>query len=142
MTDVSAPAPSTAPPPRVDAEPLGMPIAVYVLYILGFFTGGLAAIVGVVLAYVQRSDAGPRAASHYVFAINTFWIMVVAIAASTLLAILGLPMLFLHGAGIVLFLLSGLIGAAGTIWFLVRCVVGLVRAAQGEGCAAPRSWLL
>ena len=76
------------------------------------------------------------------FLINTFWITLVGIAACTVLALVGAPMLFLHGVGIVFFMLSGLVGLVTTIWFLVRCVVGLVRAAQGEPCASPRSWLL
>ena len=51
-----------------------MPIICYALYLLAFATGGLTAIVGVIIAYMQRSTAGPVMHSHYTFLIRTFWL--------------------------------------------------------------------
>ena len=141
MTD--APAASIPPPaPYVAEESMTMPVVIYVLYLLGYFTGGLSTLIGLVIAYVQKAQASPRALSHYVFQINTFWITLIALAISIVLAIMGMPLLLLHGVGVIFFVLSGLMGLAITVWFLVRCVVGLIRAAQGEAYPMPRSWLL
>ena len=140
MTD--APMPSQLPPPAfARSEETTLPIVVYALYLAGFFTGGLTALAGLIMAYVLQGDAGPRVASHYVFQINTFWLATLAYVACAALSVMGLPLLFLHGAGIVLFVLAGLLGAATTIWFAVRCVIGLVRAVQGAAYPDPRTWL-
>ena len=139
MTDTSMQ--SHLPPPQARSEELTLPIVVYALFLAGFLTGGLTALVGLIMAYVLKGDAGPRAASHYVFAINTFWLATLAYVVVIVLSVMGLPLLFLHGAGIVLFVLAGLLGAAATIWFAVRCVIGLVRAAQGAAYPDPRTWL-
>ena len=114
---------------------------VYALYLAGFFTGGLTALIGLIMAYVLKGDAGPRVASHYIFQINTFWLATLAYVVVLVLSVMGFPLLFLHGAGIVLFVLGGLLAAAATIWFAVRCVIGLVRAAQGAVYPDPRTWL-
>ena len=139
MTD--APMQRQAPPPTARAEELTLPIVVYALYLAGFFTGGLTALIGLVMAYVLKGDAGPRAASHYIFEINTFWLATLAYAAVVVLSVMGLPLLFLHGAGIVCFVLAGVLGVATSIWFAVRCVIGLVRATQGGAYPDPRTWL-
>ena len=140
MTD--APLHSQVPPPmQARADEMTLPIVVYALLLGGFLTGGLSALVGLVAAYVLKGDAGPRAASHYVFEINTFWLATLAYVVVGVLSIMGLPLLFLHGAGIVFFVLAGLLGVAASIWFAARCVIGLVRAAQGEAYPDPRTWL-
>lgn len=140
MTD--APLHSQMPPPaQSHSEEMTLPIVVYALYLAGFFTGGLTALIGLIMAYVLKSDAGPRAASHYVFEINTFWLATLAYVVVIVLSIVGFPLLFLHGAGIVFFVLAGLLGAAATIWFAARCIIGLVRAVQGSAYPDPRTWL-
>ena len=49
-------------------------LAVYVLYALSWFTGGLTGIVGIVLNYVKREDAaGTLYQSHFTWQIRTFW---------------------------------------------------------------------
>ena len=139
MTD--APMQSQVPPPQTRSEEMTLPIVVYALYLAGFFTGGLTALIGLIMAYVLKGDAGPRVASHYIFQINTFWLATLAYVVVLVLSVMGFPLLFLHGAGIVLFVLGGLLAAAATIWFAVRCVIGLVRAAQGAVYPDPRTWL-
>ena len=139
MTD--APLQSQVPPLQARTEELTLPIVVYALYLAGFFTGGLTALVGLIMAYVLKGDAGPRAASHYVLQINTFWLATLAYVVTVVLSVMGFPLLFLHGAGIVFFVLAGLLAAAATIWFAVRCIIGLVRAVQGNAYPDPRTWL-
>ena len=142
MTDASFDtSPRTPPPPVYADDQLTLPVVVYVLYLIGVFTGGLACLAGVVLAYLLKGDAGPRARSHYVFLINTFWLALIALALACVLAIAGVPLMLLGGMGVPLFILAGLLGAGATIWFAVRCLLGLVRAAQGQAYPDPRTWL-
>jgi uncharacterized membrane protein len=74
---------------------------VYALYLLGF-TNGLTFLVGLIVAYLNRETAGPINASHYTFAIRTFWLSIwwfliglalflVGLALAVLL--IGIPML-------------------------------------------------
>ena len=139
MTD--APLHSQMPPIQSRSEETTLPIVVYALYLAGYFTGGVTAVIGLIMAYVLKGDAGQRAVSHYIFQINTFWLAILAYAVVAVLSVIGLPLLFLHGAGVVFFVLAGLLGAAATIWFAVRCIIGLVRAAQGAAYPDPRTWL-
>ena len=142
MTDASFDAaPRTPPPPVYSDETLTLPVVVYALYLVGVFTGGFTCLAGLVLAYVLRGDAGPRARSHYVFLINTFWLALIVLALACVLAVAGLPLMLLGGGGLVLFMLAGLLGAGVTVWFAVRCLLGLVRAAQGQAYPDPRTWL-
>ena len=51
----------------------GLALSVYVLYLLGFFTG-LTAVVGLIIASMQVDRADPVSRSHFRFQIRTFWI--------------------------------------------------------------------
>lgn len=85
-------------------------IVVYILYLLGIFTGGLTMLVGVVIAYVYRG-AGPYwLDEHYRFQIRTFWIAIVYFVIS------GILMLILVGF---------LLWLVATIWLIIRSVKGL-----------------
>ena len=47
---------------------------VYALYIVGFLIGGLATVVGVLVAYLARRRASvPLLVSHYTWQIHIFW---------------------------------------------------------------------
>lgn len=82
---------------------------IYILYLAGFvvpFTG----VIGVVMAYINRSDAPDWLRAHYQFQIRTFWI-------GFLYVIIGFFTTFiLIGFLILLFYL---------IWLIVRCVKGM-----------------
>lgn len=118
-----------------------LPIAVYVLYLLGFASGGVTAVVGLIMAYALRSPTRPVAASHYTFLIGTFWIGVLATIVFGLLVALGIP-LSLVIVGIPMVAVGGFGLCAVTVWYAVRCIVGLVRAAQDERYPTPNSWML
>lgn len=64
---------STVTQAPVTEEKTTIPMAVYILYLVGFLAG-ITALVGLVLAYVNRSDASAWLQSHYTFQIRTFWI--------------------------------------------------------------------
>jgi uncharacterized membrane protein len=103
------------------------PTIISLLYLASFITG-ITAIVGVVLAYLWRSE--PRAeweASHYRYLINTFWIALVGSIAGFLLMIV---------------LLGFLILAAVAVLVVVRSVMSLVNAQKHAPIVNPSTWLV
>jgi uncharacterized membrane protein len=97
---------------------------VYILYFVGFVIG-ISALVGLVMAYLNRGKAGGYIESHYTWLIRTFWIgllyMLVSIALS--FVIIG-------------FLLVILV----LIWLVVRLIKGLQKLARHEPIADPVTW--
>ena len=141
MTDTS-----NLPPPSgayaSEAEDRVLPIAVHALYLLAFATGGLSAIVGLIAAYVGRRDGDfTWRASHYEFAIWTFWLTLAGSAIAWLLIGVGIPLLLVL-VGIVPILVGGLALALICIWFAVRSVLGLVYAIRGEAYPRPRNLIV
>jgi uncharacterized membrane protein len=51
----------------------GLVLVVYILYLVGFLTG-VTALVGLVIAYLQRDSTDRISQSHFQFQITTFWI--------------------------------------------------------------------
>ena len=99
---------------------------IYVLYLAGFIVG-ITPLIGVVVAYLNRSKAGGWEASHYTWAIRTFWIGLLYSLISLILT----------------FLVIGIIGFIATaVWTIVRCVIGLQKAGRGEVIDNPQSWLI
>ena len=115
------------PPVAVGVEDRLMPGIVYALYLIGL-VNGVTIVIGLILAYVCRDNAGPKNASHYEFLIRTFWISLAASVA-------GFILIFAFGLGL-------LILAAVTIWFIVRCAIGISRLLQNEPYPTPQSWLV
>jgi len=114
-------------------------IGVYILYLLGFFTGGVSAVIGLIMAYMLRGAAGPRAYSHYAFAISTFWLTVVwAVIGGVVLGVgcilsfilVGFPIMIAAGVGFCIL----------PIWFVLRCVRGLIAALDDRPYAPLRAW--
>ena len=122
-------------------ESMTGPLLVYGAYLLSIPSAGLFALVGVILAYVMKGDAGPQAYSHYAFQIRTFWLSLLAIPLGVLLVILGVPLSFLL-VGVPFVIVGALMICGVTVWFLVRCVVGLIRAIDGRGYANYRTWMI
>ena len=112
-------------PPLISGDILGnMPQLVYLLYLLGFVLHP-AALVGIILAYVNRGDAEPLARSHYDFQISTFWRGLVMI-------VVGIVTLF--------FFVGGLVLVFWVVWAIVRCVKGLTKLSRGEPMPATIGW--
>ncbi|MDK1384485.1 hypothetical protein QN224_03585 [Sinorhizobium sp. 8-89] len=99
---------------------------IYVLYLVSFAIG-ITALIGIVLAYLNREKAEPWARTHYTWAIRTFWIALLFCIISALLTVM----------------VIGVLGFVATaVWIVVRCVVGLQKAAREEPITNPESWLV
>lgn len=88
------------------------------LYLAGWVTGGVTLVIGIALAYIKRPDAGTGIErSHYTSAIRTFWWGCLWGVLGLLLTvmIIGFPILAVAG-----------------VWFIYRCVLGLVRASESR----------
>jgi uncharacterized membrane protein len=119
--------PTTSTAASVTHDERQMAFVIYILYLAHFVpvVGWVSAIVGLVLAYVER-DSGPAwLKSHYTFQIRTFWIGLLYFAVSCVLIVLliGIPLLL-----------------ATWIWFIVRCALGLSRLLRNEPYPTPESW--
>lgn len=121
-----------------------LPAVVYGLYLLSVPSVWAAVLIGLVIAYANRDGAGPRMRSHYEFLIHTFWksiwwvilgviagVVGVILSLTLILAIVGVPMAVLG------------FGAAGlvTIWFYVRCGLGIYYLLQDQPYPRPQAWL-
>ena len=125
------------------SEDRTMPAICYGLYLLAFATG-ITAIIGVIIAYAQRSTAGPDMHSHYTFLIRTFWLGIVfaivgGIAGAILMAIGAVLTVILIGFPIMA--IAGLIWGVTAVWFGLRCILGLVYLSRGEAYPRPYAWV-
>ncbi|WP_269714260.1 DUF4870 family protein [Caulobacter sp. NIBR2454] len=139
MTDAT-PETVIAAAPVAASEDRLLPGIVYALYLLGF-SNGITFIVGVILAHVQESTAGPKMKSHYTFLIRTFWLSVAAFLVAGAVFAISIPLSFVL-IGIPGLIVSGLFMGAIAIWFLVRSIVGLVYLARDEAYPRPNTWLV
>lgn len=98
---------------------------VYVLYLLGF-AAGITAIAGVLVAHFKISDANELYRSHFRYQIRTFWIglLYFGIGIITYVILIGYLILFLAG-----------------LWYLIRCIKGLVRLTSFKPIEEPMTWL-
>jgi len=117
-----------------------LPAVVYGLYLLGF-TNGLTFVVGLIVAYVNRDTAGPINESHYTFAIRTFWLSIAWFLIGALLLAFGIPLSLLL-IGIPMMIAGGAIIGAVSLWFVVRCVMGIYYLVRGEAYPRPLAWLI
>jgi uncharacterized membrane protein len=113
----------SAPPPLVSNNELVM--VVYILYLVGFFTG-ITALAGVIIAHMQIGRSDPVSDTHFQFQIRTFWIGLayVVVGAITAVVVIGLLILLWW-----------------SIWTLIRCIKGLLAVNAREPIANPKSWL-
>jgi uncharacterized membrane protein len=98
---------------------------VYILYLVSLLVG-LTAIVGLIMAYVNRGDAPDWVQSHYRFQIRTFWIGLLYGLLSLVTAILVIGIFF---------------GLFTFVWWIVRCAKGLKLLARGEPYEKATTWL-
>lgn len=113
-----------------DPQPLGSSTEstakiVYILYLIGI-AFGLTAIVGLVMAYVNRGEAPDWLASHYQFQIRTFWIGLLYLVVGALLATI------LIGYLILLF---------WVVWLIVRCAQGMKYLDARQPHPNPTGWM-
>lgn len=129
MSDINQTPPPPQAPRQTDRwlEPGKTNVqVVYFLYIAGMFIG-ISALIGIVIAYVNRGKAGGWVETHYTWQIRTFWIGLLYSFVSVLLMIVGIGFLLMF---------------AVAIWVIVRCVLGLQAANRDEPVRNPESWLI
>lgn len=124
----------------VTTEDRTLPAITYGLYLLGLVS--LITIpIGLIVAYMNRDNAGPRMRTHYTFLIRTFWIGIgIFLALGVLIAVSAVMSILLIGIPFLMLFLA--LWGAVAIWFAVRCIVGLVYLSQGEAYPRPDSWLI
>ena len=129
MTDEAARSASA----RAVTEPASSPrpsiapaVAVYVCYLLAFLTV-LTAVAGVIVAYLSQRQAPALLGSHYRFQIRTFWIGLGVTVVGTVASLV---------------LIGYLVLILGAIWYILRCVRGLIWLSQGQPVPDPGSWLV
>jgi uncharacterized membrane protein len=107
------------------ADDITMPMVVYVLYLVGLATG-IAALIGVILAYANRDrTAGTWLDSHYTYQIRTFWIGFLILCVVAVTVWIGIGFLVLLGFW---------------IWAAVRAIIGLSRLSKREEIPDPGTW--
>jgi uncharacterized membrane protein len=114
-------------------------VSIYILYLLGFFTGAVTTVIGLIMAYTLKGGAGQRAYSHYIFAIRTFWLtllwsmiggLVLGVGCILSMILIGVPIVIVAGIGFCIL----------PIWFAVRCVIGLIAAIDDRPYRPLRAW--
>ncbi len=98
---------------------------IYILYLLSLLFG-VTSLIGVIMAYINKSGAPEWVQSHYRFHIRTFWI-------GLLLGVIG--------AFTVAFVVGILILAFLFVWWIVRCVKGMKYISEGSAHPNPASWM-
>ncbi len=98
---------------------------VYILYLAGIIFG-ITGIIGVIMAYMNKSDAPDWLKSHYQSQIRTFWIGGLYMLIGVLLSIV------LIGYLILLF---------WVVWLIIRCVKGMKSLDQKEAHPNPTGWM-
>ena len=99
---------------------------IYVLYLVGLVFG-VTALIGLVMAYIYRSDApGDWLRENFTFQIRTFWIGLLYLFIASALTPLGIGFLLILG---------------WIVWVVVRCVKGLQAVDRRRAPDNVRSWL-
>lgn len=102
-----------------------MALIIYILYIVAYFVG-ITAIVGVIMAHVQKGSGDALLDLHYDFQIRTFWIGVLYI---------------IIGSVLVFVLIGFLVYAWCFIWSLIRNIKGILALNENRPITNPTSWL-
>lgn len=118
-----------------------LPAVVYGLYLFSVPSVFVTLILGLIIAYVARGSAGPVMESHYSFQISSFWKSIWWRIIGWLLIGVGVLLMVLL-IGFPILMVGILIIALVEIWFVVRCVVGLIHLFKGEPYPRPHAWLI
>jgi uncharacterized membrane protein len=110
----------------VDPNTKGNANLIYILYLVGFLTGGITSIVGVVMAYTGKGQGDALLDNHYNNQINLFW-------KYFLYSVIGFFLLFV--------VIGFLVLLAAMVWFIVRVVKGMQALSAGQPIENPGSWL-
>lgn len=98
---------------------------IYILYLVGILFG-ITGVIGVIMAYINRSDAPDWLKSHYQYQIRTFWI-------GGLYLLIGVILTFvIIGYLVILF---------WVVWLIVRCIKGMKALDRKEAHPNPTGWM-
>jgi len=100
---------------------------IYILYLVSFVISGIPALIGVIMAYINRNKSAEWLDTHYTWLIRTFWI----------------GLLYSFISAILIFVFVGvLLMIAVAVWVIIRCIIGLQALGRGEPIRNPQSWIL
>lgn len=103
-----------------------VPRIIYILYLVAIVIG-ITSVIGVIMAYVYRSEAPGWLQSHYRFQIRTFWIGILyCLIGGLIFSVMPFP---------------GLIMLLIVLWLGIRCVKGLKLLSQQQAHPDPATWL-
>lgn len=132
---------AATPAPVATTEDKILPAVVYGLYLVSVPSVFLSLILGLVIAYVARGSAGPVMETHYSFQIASFWKSIWWRVIAVLMFGAGLALaIFLIGVPVMV--AAVFIWAVVEIWFVVRCIAGLLHLFKGEPYPRPNAWLI
>lgn len=131
---------TTQSAPQSAAEDKVLPAVVYALYLVGL-ANGLTVILGLILAYVSKDAAGPKMRTHYDFLIRTFWMGIAWAIIGAVLFAVGLPLSFVIIGLPILWLGMAILALVG-VWFIARCIIGLVYLSRDEAHPRPETWFI
>jgi len=139
MTDLSTqPEPQAPHPPLVQNDRMIAGIT-YVLFLL--FPTFFPVLIGLVLAYANRDTPSAMLRSHYLFQIRTFWMFFGWAIIGLAMIGIGIPLsILLVGIPAVVFGAAILFGLS--LFFALRCLVGLIYLAQNKPYPRPQTWLI
>lgn len=112
-------------------------LILYVLYIIAIFSGGLLAVIALIINYVKRSDVrGSIFESHFTWQIRTFWWYLFW----NIIAFIPFFFLFFTGENTDLFAGVALIATIfcltvigiSWIWIVYRAIKGIIRLNDNE----------
>jgi uncharacterized membrane protein len=122
------------------SEDRGVATLVYALYLFGL-VNGLTILVGLLVSYLNRRNAGPGLKSHYIYQARTVWLAIFWLVIGAGLIFWSLSMR-LGGVGASLMLMGWLVCGCVWLWFAARNVLGLIYLSRREAYPRPRSWLI
>lgn len=99
---------------------------IYILYLVGFVIG-ISALVGIIIAHINRGKSEAWIETHYTWAIRTFWIGLLYGLISLILSVV---------------LIGFVLMIAVAVWIIVRCVIGLQQVSRNEPIKNPESWVI
>lgn len=113
--------------PNVGGFSLNHPTIISLLY-LGAFITGISGLIGIILAYVWKSeDEGTWAESHNTYLRRTFWIGLLYSVIATILTML-----------LIGFLLYFVIA----VWMIIRSIKSILASQKSEPMPDPNTWLI
>lgn len=110
-----------------DSPDTTMPIVVYALHLAGIVTGGVTALVGVVIAYVYRGRGPAWLDEHYRYQIRTFWLSLLYFTVSAVLTLV---------------LIGFVTWLAAVVWLVIRCVKGIKGLQEQRAPDNVDTWLV